>query len=424
MSAETPNAPGSFKTRLRAWYANLPRARRLNLIKAVAVAAVAMLVWAAYGMKKGGEAATHAAPTKDVTTVSLGDARLEDDIRAQFERDRQEMVSQSSQQAKVQGQQATELAAQQKQLELMQQALQAMGTAPGVKAGTHPPDDPEEWANAPSVSGEKLNRNATLASPVQAAPAQLQYVGDIGVVTDPVMAPQRTATPSAAAGAATDAKKNARRFFLPTSFMPAKLLTGLKAKTVDSAKEDPEPMLLRIQAPAVLPNEVRAQLQGCFVIAHGFGSLASERVEARLVSLSCVDYEGRSVIEQEIKGILVDQDGVKGLAGHPVTKMGANLSRMFVAGLVDGAGEAFSAASATTSISPLGQTSTVDTGQLGRAGLGRGISNSAGELSKIYAELVRQSSPVIEVGPSKAVSVLVTEGVWLEVKDYATDDAI
>ena len=133
-------------------------------------------------------------------------------------------------------------------------------------------------------------------------------------------------------------------------------------------------MLLRIQAPAVLPNEVRAQLQGCFVIAHGFGSLASERVESRLVSLSCVDYEGRSVIEEEIKGILVDQDGVKGLAGHPVTKMGANLSRMFVAGLVEGAGDALNAATATTSISPLGQTSTVDPSQLGKAGIGRGIS--------------------------------------------------
>jgi conjugal transfer pilus assembly protein TraB len=422
MSADSSAEDAGLKARLKAWFAGLPRARRLNLVKVVVAAGAALLIWAAYGARKGGEEPARPAPTRDVTTVALGDARLEDDIRAQFERDRQEMVSQSSQQAKVQDRQAAELVAQQKQLELMQQALVAMNSAPGVKLGGNPPDDPEAWANAPSVSGERLNRSATLgaASAAASAPPPLQYVGDIGVVTDPVMAPQRTAAPAAAA----DAKKNGRRFFLPTSFMPAKLLTGLKAKTVESAREDPEPMLLRIQAPAVLPNEVRAQLQGCFVIAHGYGSLASERVEARLVSLSCVDYEGRSVIEQEVKGILVDQDGVKGLAGHPVTKMGANLSRMFVAGLVDGAGEAFSAASATTSISPLGQTSTVDAGQLGRAGLGRGISNSAGELSRIYAELVRQSSPVIEVGPSKAVSVLVTEGVWLEVNDYATDDSI
>ena len=43
-------------------------------------------------------------------------------------------------------------------------------------------------------------------------------------------------------------------------------------------------------------------------------------------------------------------------------------------------------------------------------------------MSKIYADLVRQSSPVIEVGPSKDVSILVTEGVWLVIKDYVTDE--
>lgn len=412
------NAQGTrVGVQLRDWYAHLSRAQRLNIAKAMVVVVGAALLWAAYGARQDGDTPQIAA-TKDVTTVALGDARLEDDIRAQFERDRQEMVSQSSQQAKVLNQQASDLAAQQRQLELMQQALEAMGASPATRTGRPPPDDPEEWANAPTVSGERLNRSATI--PAQVAPSQLIYVGDIGVAADPVMAAQRTAAPAAG----EDAKKNGRSFFLPTSFMPAKLLTGLKAKTVESAKEDPEPMLLRIQAPAVLPNEVRAQLQGCFVIAHGYGSLASERVEARLVSLSCVDFDGRSVIEEEIKGILVDQDGVKGLAGHPVTKMGANLSRLFVAGLVEGAGDALAASSSTTSVSPLGQTTTIDTGQMGRAGVGRGISAASGELSKIYAELVRQSSPVIEVGPAKNVSILITEGVTLNVREVATDEAL
>ena len=212
-----------------------------------------------------------------------------------------------------------------------------------------------------------------------------------------------------------ESKRNARRFFLPTSFMPARLLTGLRAKTVESARNDPEPMLLRVQAPAILPNEVRAQLQGCLIVAHGYGSLASERIEARLVSLSCMDLDGKSVIETPLTGILVDSDGVKGLAGRPVSKMGANMARLLAAGLAQGAGASFQAAAQTTSISPLGQTTTIDPAQIARAGTGQGIANATQELTRIYADLVRQSSPVVEVGPSKEVTVVVTEGAWIDV---------
>ena len=177
-------------------------------------------------------------------------------------------------------------------------------------------------------------------------------------------------------------------------------------------------MLLRVQAPAILPNEVRAALEGCFVVAHGFGSLASERIESRVVSLSCVDFEGRSVIEAPLTGILVDQDGVKGLAGHPVTKMGANMARLLAAGLVEGAADAFEQTATITSISPLGQTQTIDPDQLGRAALGNGVGRASNEITKVYVELVRQSAPVLEMGPAKDVYVFLTQGVWLEVKDY------
>jgi conjugal transfer pilus assembly protein TraB len=37
-------------------------------------------------------------------------------------------------------------------------------------------------------------------------------------------------------------------------------------------------MMIRVQAPAVLPNEVKANLKGCFVIAEGYGNLATHRV--------------------------------------------------------------------------------------------------------------------------------------------------
>jgi conjugal transfer pilus assembly protein TraB len=204
--------------------------------------------------------------------------------------------------------------------------------------------------------------------------------------------------------------------------MPAKLLTGLKAKTVESARGDPEPILLRVQAPAQLPNEIRAQLQGCLVVAHGYGSLASERVEARLVSLNCFDLKGKSVVEADVTGIIIDSDGVKGLAGHPVSKMGTNLARLAFAAAIEGAGSAFSDRATTTSVSALGQTQSIDPGQIGKVAAGEGVQSAASEYGKIIADLVRQQAPVIEVGPTKDVTVVLTEGAWLELKPYREGD--
>lgn len=430
-----------FLADLKAKYLGLPKPQRQRMLQVgIGGGLVGLLLFSYFNGKD--EKPVKQEPLKEVTTVKLGDSRLEDDIRAQFEKDRGELVTQNKALGKDIEQLKADDAARTAKLDLMMQALKAMdpqaareADKAGAKGANKIPDDPAEWANAPARSGDRLNRNAPVTgTPVPIAPpapVPVVYVGDIGVAADPALgggitggAAERNRKESQRnrTGSGDDVKKNGPAFFLPVSFMPAKLLTGLKAKTVDSAKEDPEPMLLRVQAPAVLPNEVRAQLGGCFVIAHGYGSLASERVEARLVSLSCVDYEGKSVIEEPIKGILVDKDGVKGLAGHPVTKMGANLSRMFVAGMVGGAGEAFAATATTTSISALGQTQSVDTDQIGRAAAGKGVSTASGELTKIYAELVRQSSPVIEVGPSKEISVLVTEGAWLHVQEVESNE--
>jgi conjugal transfer pilus assembly protein TraB len=407
--------------RLSVWFNGLPEKKRQNLVKAVLMGLAIVVLIFFYNSSKSTSDANKPKPLADVAPIALGDSRLEDDLRAQIEKERAVFVQENQQQSKDLNDTKAKQEAQAKQLEIMQQVLQAMNggegsAAPnGQRPADAPPDDPGVWAKNPTRSGAQFRGEA--GPPPPAAPIPVTFVGDIGVAAQslPVSAGgEKGGTRPPEQGA----KKNSRKFFLPISFMPAKLLTGLKAKTVDAAKEDPEPMLLRVQAPAVLPNEVRAQLQGCFVVAHGYGSLASERVESRLVSLSCVDYEGRSIIEQEITGILVDKDGVKGLAGHPVTKMGANISRMFVAGLVEGAGQAVEQTSVTTSVSPVGQLQTIDPDRVGQAGVGRGLAKGAGELSKIYADLVRQSAPVVEVGPGKDVAAFLTQGVWLEVQEY------
>lgn len=350
-------------------------------------------------------------PVEELEVISLGDERLEDDIRATVEAEREEQNSrnilqdeklktQEAEMAALKSQLAA-LAEQQKLVESMPKSLEALDTK-GIEMPPAPvgnggnPEWPAQWSSTPGNSGDP-----------NMAPV-VEYIGGIGAMvnSDPVK------------DANGGKKKAGKRFYLPPSLVEAKTLTGLNAKTVDGAESNPEPMMLRIQAPAVLPNEVTAQLEGCFVIAHGYGSLASERVEARLVSLSCVDFGGRSMIDAEIQGIVTGPDGVKGLAAHPVSKMGTNLSRLMLAGFIQGAGEAFSEQSMTTNTSALGQTQTYDSGKIGQRGLGKGVSTASEELSKVYLELVRQSAPVLELGPSIDAGILITKGVWLEVQDY------
>jgi len=378
--------------------------KRSQVVKG-GIVGVALVTFLALYYMSGRNKAPPVAPKQTVATISVGESRLEDDIRASVEKSSEE----NRNQLKAQGQTIDELRksteATQAQLKAMEHLVTAFKSGDPAAGGLDmpegqplgdanlppPPSTPAAW-QTPGKSGEAM-------APV------VEFIGEIGTVE--IQAPKATQD---------NGKKKNPKYYLPVGFMEAKLLTGVSAKTVESAKGDPEPVLLRVQTPAILPNEVRAQLEGCFVVAHGYGSLASERFEARLVSINCLDYSGNSMIEAPIKGIVADKDGQKGITGRPVAKMGANMARLFIAGTVDGAAKALQQSSSVTSISPLGQTQTIDPNQIGRAALGGGVSQGTSELVKIYSELVRQSSPVLEVGPQKEVTIVLTEGAWLEIK--------
>jgi conjugal transfer pilus assembly protein TraB len=215
-----------------------------------------------------------------------------------------------------------------------------------------------------------------------------------------------------------DKKKDpADRIYLPPSFMAATLLSGLDAPTSEGAKGNPAPVFIRIKDLAVLPNRVKANLKGCFVIAEGHGNLATERAELRLVSLSCLDRKDNAIIDQKIKGFVVDSDGKIGLKGTVVSKMGASIARSLVAGFFGGIGDAFKMSSATQAVSALGVTQIVDPNQVVRAGVGGGISTAATELQKFYLELAKQTMPVVEVGATKNITLVISEGIELDIKD-------
>ncbi len=221
-------------------------------------------------------------------------------------------------------------------------------------------------------------------------------------------------------GNSIDDKKNAQKkriIRLPPSFMEGFLLTGMDAMTIEGSGDTPEPMMIRVQAPAVLPNDVKANLNGCFVIAEGYGNLATHRVDAKLRSLSCIDFKGKSIIFEKIKGFVQDADGKRGIKGQVVHRAGALIARGMIAGIFEGIGNAVTSSAQTTNISALGQTNNTPSSNLGKAAIGGGISSGAKDVRALFLQLAKQSSPIIEIGAAKKISVVITDLVDLKIQE-------
>jgi len=199
--------------------------------------------------------------------------------------------------------------------------------------------------------------------------------------------------------------------------MEAKLLTGFDASTSGKGTNNPEPLLLRIQTPAVLPNDIKANLAGCFVLAAAVGRQDKERADVRLVSLSCLSNEGKAIIDTQVKGFVTDSDSKVGLSGRVVSRMGAATARTIVAGFFGGMGDMLKSSATTQSTSALGTTTTIDSGQVAKYSIGGGLSEGAASLHDFYLSLAKQATPVIEVGASKKITVVISEGKELEIRE-------
>lgn len=273
-------------------------------------------------------------------------------------------------------------------------------------APKYPPAPPEARGAADEIPAPPV---APSAPPAPPAPPTQRQVGAIGAAT-------AAQVPEGGAGSSPSSKKGKRTIYLPPGFMKARLLTGIDALASRDATSNPEPIIARVQAPAVLPNEVKANLAGCFVIGNATGSLAKERVEIQLVSISCVDFESHAVVDQAIKGFFVDADGKKGLSGKVVTRAGATLARSFIAGTIAGISQTVEGSFGSLSTSALGSVRSLDAGDAVKSGVAGGLSKSSDKLTDFYLDLARQAGPVVEVGAAKDVVVVIQEGLALEIK--------
>jgi len=303
--------------------------------------------------------------------------------------------------------------------EKQKQQLPPVPPPPEKKPEKHtapPPPPPPLPPQGGSLPAGGAPQHGEPAKPI----VTIEKVGDIAVFSGKIEQHSMPAvTQQTAVSATEDKKKQPDSIYLPPSFMEATLLSGLYAPTVEGGRTNPVPVLLRIKDLAILPNKVKANLKGCFVIAEGYGDLATERANLRLVTLSCLSKKGQSVIDQGIKGFVVDSDGKIGLKGNVVSKMGSAIARSALAGFLGGLGTAIQQAYSTTNVSLAGTSTTVNPSDIGKVAAGQGIAQASQDLKKFYLDLAKQAMPVIEVGATKVVTLVISEGVSLSIKDIS-----
>jgi len=204
------------------------------------------------------------------------------------------------------------------------------------------------------------------------------------------------------------------------SHAEAVVVAGVDASAGVASQGDPRPVLLRITGPAWTAAEdgtaQAVDLNGCTVTGAAYGDLSSEKVYARLRTLTCSGAEPGTVVETEVAGFVAGA-GKAGVRGPVVSREGALVQKAFFAGLVSGVGQGVSSAFAPQAVASGTNTAAVaNTGldDIGRAGIGAGASSAGRRVSDYLIRRAEQYQPVIQLQAGTAVTVVFLEGTRLD----------
>jgi conjugal transfer pilus assembly protein TraB len=279
----------------------------------------------------------------------------------------------------------------------------------------------------PPTPPASIAPQAVVSTPSLTPPPAPSSMGFASTNDAPAAAPKRTPArsfipPEIAADAASkqeqvvdEMEANERKGFLPAgSFADATLISGVEAFTGGTAQQQPQPIVIRLDANAVLPNAANYQIKGCHVLASVWGDMSAERVFGRLATLTCVDTSNRLVLSEEVEGVLVDSDGKNGIRGQLLDRQGAKLARSLLAGFAQGVSSAFGSAQSTTTQTAFGLTSAMVGSNAIKAGGYNGASTAAQQLADFYLKQAEATMPVIAVDAGRKVSVLFTKSKALK----------
>ncbi len=333
-------------------------------------------------------------------------------------------------QAKAQGQVSalnSQVTALQQQINSMQKAMQAQTQA--LQSATQSLQSLHSLPPAGSTSGSAPQNSNDQSLPLPPPPppvpvSSLPSLSGAAGSSEPSnqileYSPAGDTKSESSVAAKTAYTRNKYAGYLPVgSFMSVALLNGVDAGTSTETQSNPQPVLVRVQSNAILPGSARYQLKSCFVLMSAYGNLSSQRVYMRAAVLSCVDQQDHLVLNQKIKGYVVDSDGVLGLRGKVINRQGALLAKALLAGFASGLGQALSSAQGTVSSSALGNVSSVTGSQILSQSGYQGAGNAASMLAQFYLKQAQSIFPVVAIRAGRKATLVITDGVSLTWHDY------
>ena len=213
---------------------------------------------------------------------------------------------------------------------------------------------------------------------------------------------------------------DSRDFVAPNSYAEAKVLVGVDSTTGVANSADPKPVLLRLEGPAVgVGSDGKFQstdLKGCTVNGAAYAELSSEKVYIKLQRITCPVGPNKYMTEK-VEGF-VTYKGKAGVRGRVVSREGDFANKAFVAGTLQGLGQAMSM-NVQRTISGIGtgadgsqsvSTAPLTGSQIAQASVGSGVGNGASMLADYYIKRAEQYQPVIEMPTGIEVEIVFLEG--------------
>ena len=206
----------------------------------------------------------------------------------------------------------------------------------------------------------------------------------------------------------------------PGSIIHGELLNGADMPTGDASRKDPMPVLVRVSANAILPNEYSEDIRECFLLMSGYGDLASERSYIRGETVSCVNKDG-SAIEAPLKSYSVGEDGKDGIRGNLVSKQGTFIARALMVGIMQGFAQGLSknqveALGVSGSTGSLVATTGSGSGSAFTNDAFQGVGHALDKIASYYISLAKDIFPVIEIDAGRQVDIVVEIGTKLKFK--------